>query len=80
VEKHVNSIFSKLLRTDRQAQHPRVQAVLAYLSHADKTDFPAAASTTLVVSAASAFRPRCYTGRSRGRGHRAVGAGRFESS
>jgi DNA-binding CsgD family transcriptional regulator len=31
VEKHVNSIFSKLLLSGDQARHPRVQAVLIYL-------------------------------------------------
>jgi Bacterial regulatory proteins, luxR family len=34
VEKHVNSIFSKLLLTGGDGgQHPRVQAVLFYLTH-----------------------------------------------
>ena len=33
VEKHVNSIFSKLLLPGRDEHHPRVQAVLVYLTH-----------------------------------------------
>ena len=33
VEKHVNSIFSKLLLSARDEQHPRVAAVLLYLDH-----------------------------------------------
>jgi DNA-binding NarL/FixJ family response regulator len=32
VEKHVNAIFSKLLLSGRDEQHPRVQAVLIYLA------------------------------------------------
>ncbi len=33
VEKHVNSIFTKLFLTGDQERHPRVQAVLIYLAH-----------------------------------------------
>ena len=32
VEKHVNSIFTKLLLSGDQVRHPRVQAVLIYLA------------------------------------------------
>ena len=34
VEKHVNSIFSKLLLPSAEHEHPRVRAVLMYLGHA----------------------------------------------
>jgi hypothetical protein len=35
VEKHVNSIFSKLLLPSAAHEHPRVRAVLMYLGHAE---------------------------------------------
>ena len=38
VEKHVNSIFSKLLLPGRDEHHPRVQAVLTYLAHTRPSD------------------------------------------
>jgi len=39
VEKHINAIFAKLLLTDDGEQHPRVQAVLIYLSgHPSRPD------------------------------------------
>ena len=37
VEKHVNSIFSKLLLNAQDEQHPRVAAVLLYLNHISAT-------------------------------------------
>jgi DNA-binding NarL/FixJ family response regulator len=41
VEKHVNSIFSKLLLSTRDELHPRVQAVLIYLARGPREDVPA---------------------------------------
>jgi DNA-binding CsgD family transcriptional regulator len=38
VEKHVNSIFSKLLVAGRDEHHPRVQAVLTYLAHTQSSE------------------------------------------
>ena len=46
VEKHVNSIFSKLLLTGGDGgQHPRVQAVLFYVTHLQPGEKSAEAAT-----------------------------------
>ena len=63
VEKHVNSIFAKLLPPDRESHHPRVQAVLTYLDHLDKNPFtdPVARSLWRRPSPdPSGVRPRCF--------------------
>jgi hypothetical protein len=55
VEKHVNSIFSKLLLTGGDGgQHPRVQAVLFYLTHLQPGESGAATTSA----------PRCTPRRS----------------
>jgi DNA-binding CsgD family transcriptional regulator len=57
VEKHVNSIFSKLLLPGRDEHHPRVQAVLMFLAHSQPLAATARGSATESRRAGSRSRP-----------------------
>jgi hypothetical protein len=58
VEKHVNSIFSKLLPPDREPHHPRVQVILAYLDRMNRAGVADQASRGRQPLPRDTFRPR----------------------
>ncbi len=55
VEKHINSIFSKLCLTGADEHHPRVRAVLMYIASEAQPCPPAGAKPDVVV--AQSMRP-----------------------
>lgn len=78
VEKHINSIFSKLCLTGDEARHPRVQAVLIYLAESQPTRERSEDPSALSDVSTRGPVPRCPVDRTHlhrhlGRGHRLAG-------